>query len=190
MATDLRTLTRMWRRDLSWRKALHSGGLGVEGSAHTRRVVPNGRSCLHSPRCRVPVETHPGLIDLPTVNLYVLYMTYEPARGHTPGHVAISEARQDFANIVNRVAYRGERIRLMRHGRAVAAIVPIADVERLEQTHSEPHGDPRSAGAIQADADRAEIRSLIAMSDRDREAYFFASNRNVLRLIAEGRRSR
>ena len=40
METDLRTLTQVWRGDLSWQKALHSGGLQVHGSTQTRRVVP------------------------------------------------------------------------------------------------------------------------------------------------------
>ena len=38
--TDLRTLTRLWRGDLSWREALHGGRLKVLGPAQARRVVP------------------------------------------------------------------------------------------------------------------------------------------------------
>ena len=44
----------------------------------------------------------------------------------------ISEAREELATIVNQVAFGGERVRLTRHGRAVAAVVPIEDVELLE----------------------------------------------------------
>ena len=40
METDLRTLTQVWRGDLSWQKALHSGGLLLHGSPQARRVVP------------------------------------------------------------------------------------------------------------------------------------------------------
>jgi len=40
METDLRTLTQIWRGDLSWQKALHSGGLLLHGSPQARRVVP------------------------------------------------------------------------------------------------------------------------------------------------------
>ena len=44
----------------------------------------------------------------------------------------ISEAREELATIVNKVAFGGERVRLTRHGKAVAAVVPIEDVELLE----------------------------------------------------------
>ena len=40
-------------------------------------------------------------------------------------------------------------------------------------------------GAAQVEADRAEIRRLARMSDREREAYFLATNRNMLRLLAD-----
>ncbi len=45
----------------------------------------------------------------------------------------ITKARDEFAEAVNRVAYRGERIVLERRGRAVAALVPAEDVQLLEQ---------------------------------------------------------
>jgi prevent-host-death family protein len=45
----------------------------------------------------------------------------------------ISEAREEFATIVNKVAFGGERVRLTRHGKAVAAVVPIEDAELLEE---------------------------------------------------------
>jgi DNA-binding HxlR family transcriptional regulator len=40
METDLRTLTQVWRGDLSWQKALHTGGVLLHGSTQARRVVP------------------------------------------------------------------------------------------------------------------------------------------------------
>jgi prevent-host-death family protein len=46
--------------------------------------------------------------------------------------IAATEARTDFAEIVNKVAFRGERITLHRHGKDVAAIVPIEDLQLLE----------------------------------------------------------
>jgi prevent-host-death family protein len=77
---------------------------------------------------------------------------YTPKDEHLHGHATISEARQEFADIVNRVAYGGQRIRLMRHGRAIAAIVPIEDVALLERVDGL---DRRTAGELQADADRS-----------------------------------
>ena len=44
----------------------------------------------------------------------------------------ISEAREAFSTTVNRVAFGGERVVLTRHGKRVAAVVPIEDLELLE----------------------------------------------------------
>lgn len=46
--------------------------------------------------------------------------------------VPVTKARADLADLVNRVAYGGERIALTRHGRTVAAIVSAEDLQRLE----------------------------------------------------------
>lgn len=47
--------------------------------------------------------------------------------------IPASEARLQFAEIVNKVAFGGERILLHRHGKDVAALVPVADLELLEE---------------------------------------------------------
>jgi prevent-host-death family protein len=44
----------------------------------------------------------------------------------------VSEARESFSTTVNRVAFGGERVVLTRHGRRVAAVVPIEDLDLLE----------------------------------------------------------
>jgi prevent-host-death family protein len=49
------------------------------------------------------------------------------------GRIPASEARLQFAEVVNKVAFGGERIVLHRHGKDVAAIVPVADLELLQQ---------------------------------------------------------
>ena len=38
--TDLGTLTRVWRGDMSWKQALHTGGLLLHGPTQARRIVP------------------------------------------------------------------------------------------------------------------------------------------------------
>lgn len=43
-----------------------------------------------------------------------------------------SEARDSFAELVNRVAYGGERVVIHRRGRALVALVPVEDLETLE----------------------------------------------------------
>jgi len=45
--------------------------------------------------------------------------------------LAATKARQEFADIVNRAAYRGERTILHRHGKDVAAVVPVEDLELI-----------------------------------------------------------
>ena len=47
--------------------------------------------------------------------------------------LAANEARKDFAEALNRVAYRGERIIVHRRGKNVAALVPIEDLTLLEE---------------------------------------------------------
>jgi len=44
-----------------------------------------------------------------------------------------SKAREEFAEVMNRAAYKGERTLLHRRGKDVAAIVPVADLVLLEQ---------------------------------------------------------
>ena len=70
----------------------------------------------------------------------------------------ISEARESFSATVNRVTFGGERVVLTRHGRRVAAVVPIADLELLEQ--------------IEDAADLDEVRHALAdPANRERVAW-------------------
>lgn len=48
-------------------------------------------------------------------------------------HISSVEARRRFGEVVNRAAFDDKRIILTRRGKAVAAIVPIEDVEWLEE---------------------------------------------------------
>ncbi len=49
----------------------------------------------------------------------------------------ISEARDDFSETVTRVAYKGERVSITRHGKTLAALVPAEDLELLEKLEDE-----------------------------------------------------
>jgi len=51
--------------------------------------------------------------------------------------LSASEVRKEFAETLNRVAYKSERIALDRRGKPVAALVPIEDVELLERLEEE-----------------------------------------------------
>ncbi|MGI9104876.1 MAG: type II toxin-antitoxin system prevent-host-death family antitoxin [Pyrinomonadaceae bacterium] len=47
--------------------------------------------------------------------------------------ITISKAREDFAETLNRVAYRGERIILHRREKDMVAIISIEDLSLLEE---------------------------------------------------------
>ena len=47
-----------------------------------------------------------------------------------PSKLTASVARQNFSDILSRAEYRGERVIVHRGKKAVAAVVPIEDVER------------------------------------------------------------
>jgi prevent-host-death family protein len=47
--------------------------------------------------------------------------------------VSTTRAREALSDVINRVVYQGERIVLERHGKDVVALVPVADLELLEE---------------------------------------------------------
>ena len=57
----------------------------------------------------------------------------------------VTEARKEFADLVNRVAYSGERIALTRRGKVMAALVSAEDLELLERLR-EQHADLTGGG--------------------------------------------
>ena len=48
-----------------------------------------------------------------------------------------TEARENLADVLNRVAYGKDRIRISRRGKDVAAVVPIEDLEMIERIENE-----------------------------------------------------
>jgi len=62
---------------------------------------------------------------------------YKSANEHEGAHVSVSEARETFADVVNRVAYRNERVLVTRRGKPIAAIVPMEQVAYLERAEDE-----------------------------------------------------
>ena len=51
--------------------------------------------------------------------------------------LAISQARDEFADLVNRVAYGKERIVIKRRGKAIVALIPFEDLEILQDFEDE-----------------------------------------------------
>lgn len=64
-----------------------------------------------------------------------------------------ARARDNFAELLNRAAYGKERVILSRRGKALAAIVPIQDIEAME--------------AFEDEVDSALIRQRLAEWERD-----------------------
>lgn len=79
--------------------------------------------------------------------------------------VSISEARDGFAELINRVAYAHERVRVVRRGRQLAAVVPVEDVELLEALEDvldlraarEALADPANEGRVPWEDLRARL---------------------------------
>jgi len=61
-----------------------------------------------------------------------------------------TDARERMADVLNRVAYAKDRVRITRRGKAVAAVVPIEDLELIERLEDEI--DIREAKKALADA--------------------------------------
>ncbi len=61
-----------------------------------------------------------------------------------------SDARENLAEIVNQVAYGSQRVILGRRGRAIAALVPMEDLRKLESL-DEP------GAAEETDADGSQL---------------------------------
>ena len=60
--------------------------------------------------------------------------------------VSAAEAKLHFADCV-RAAERGESVVITRHGKAIAAVVPAADVEQLERLRASGKGSGLAAVA-------------------------------------------
>jgi prevent-host-death family protein len=59
--------------------------------------------------------------------------------------IPVTQARDELADLINRVSYGHERIILTRHSKPVACIVPPEDLARLEESEQEP-ANPGFAG--------------------------------------------
>ena len=53
--------------------------------------------------------------------------------------IPVTQARAEFADLINRVVYGGERVVVTRHGKPLVALVCADDLRRLEE---EPRPTP------------------------------------------------
>ncbi len=76
-----------------------------------------------------------------------------------------TEARERLAEVLNRVAYAKDRVRITRRGKQIAAVVPIEDldlIERLEdqidlEEAMEALSEAREKGTVPLEKIRAEL---------------------------------
>ena len=73
--------------------------------------------------------------------------------------VGIAEAKNDLSELINRAAYGGERIVLGSRGKPKAAIVGMADLQRLEMLEK---GQPQQP--------TINVIQIVKMSDAGRQA--------------------
>ncbi len=66
-----------------------------------------------------------------------------------PETISTADARMNFSDIINKVAYGNEPIVLTRRGKSIAAIVSIAELELLQRI--EDHLDIEDANAALAE---------------------------------------
>ena len=74
----------------------------------------------------------------------------------------ISEARDEFPDLVNRAAYANERTIVSRRGKDLAAVISIADLRMLERLAQEEQdrGDVREARAALREAAKQGTKPL------------------------------
>ena len=74
-------------------------------------------------------------------------------------NVSVTEFVRNFADLINRVAYRREQLRLVRGGRVLAEVRPAPEAGRLgdlpELLASLPRLGAVEAGALERDLERA-----------------------------------
>lgn len=75
--------------------------------------------------------------------------------------IAASKVREGFAETLNRVAYQRERVMLERHGKGIAALVPVEDLELLQAL--EDRIDLADARAALAEAKKKGTVSLATL---------------------------
>jgi prevent-host-death family protein len=84
--------------------------------------------------------------------------------------VPVTQARDELADLINRVAYGHERIVLTRHSKPVACIVPPEDLAKLEQL--EQQGQERinltSAGSVLDMHPRAAVPDPLPLAAQHR----------------------
>jgi prevent-host-death family protein len=71
--------------------------------------------------------------------------------------LGITEARQEFSNVVERVQYQGDSYIISRHGKAAAAVVPVEVYESWKRQRKELFDAIRKIQEANRGADPDEV---------------------------------
>lgn len=86
----------------------------------------------------------------------------------TTTSINTADAKEDFTDLINRVAHNKERVILTRRDKEIAAIIPIEDLKILEQNQNKDHlaeatealKEARAKGTLTLEELKEEIGSL------------------------------
>lgn len=79
-------------------------------------------------------------------------------------HMSTVDAREHFSELINRSAYGKERVVLTRRGKGIAAVIPLEDLNLLEEI--EDRLDIEAARIALAEAQQQGTIPLEALNDK------------------------
>jgi prevent-host-death family protein len=88
--------------------------------------------------------------------------------------ISIGQVKRDISELVNRVAYQGERVVLTSRGRPKAVLVSLEDYQKLRQVEQEKH--TRNAWLAEARALAERIRARRGNREMDVDALLDAEH--------------
>lgn len=92
--------------------------------------------------------------------------------------VSIGQVKRDISELVNRVAYQGERVILTSRGRPKAVLVSLEDYEKIQQAEQ---GLPsRSAWLVEANSLAARIKERLGNAEIDVNALMDADRSDLV----------
>lgn len=103
-----------------------------------------------------------------------------------PRTISSNEAKQRWGSVVSAVSEQGERVVVESHGKPKVAIVPVRDLERLEELDQQERRD--EALAWLRDFEKRQSERNIDLSDEEVEALVDKATHEAFdELAAEGK---
>ena len=99
------------------------------------------------------------------------------------GSIDTSVARDGLSDTLNRVSYGKERIVIRRHGKGIAALVPMEDLEFLEEL--EDRVDLEEARTALAEAEASDMTSYYEFSSLIKNGFDYDERVKVIEMLWE-----